>query len=230
MNTITRAEAPLSLRRLQDHTLSTARYLDKHDPHEILRRGFIEEVHELCVELEGDDVSKISGETGDLLWYAAEFSRHMPEDLYGIESSISLDVLHNMAGPSTDLEDVVRLRIGAEDISQSDILTIAAFRVIDSMQPSDDTLWLPPRGRINSGLALNQFLFVLGNIAQERGVTLSGSAYQTLAKLRTRTRNTNVLERVDNPESEDDNYAELLQLRMAKRAMQATMTPDTQAS
>jgi hypothetical protein len=220
----------LSLRRLQDHTLPTARYLDKSDPHEILRRGFIEEVHELCVELEGDDTSKISGEMGDLLWYAAEFTRHMPDELYGEEGDIPLDVLHNMAGPSTDIEIVARERTGAEDVSQGDILTVAAFRLLDSMQPTDDTLWITPPGRVNSAVALNQMLFILGNIAQERGITLSSSAYQTLEKLRTRTRNTNVLERANNDPEAQDNYVQLLQARMAQRAIQGAITPDAQAS
>lgn len=229
MTTTDMGESGLSLRRLRDHTLLTARYLDKPDPHEILRRGFIEEVHEVCVAIDEGDITQISGEMGDLLWYSAEFTRHLPEDMYGGEGDFPLDVLHNMVGPSTDIEAVAKLRTGLEEVSQTDILTIAAFRVIDSMQPSDDSLWLSPRGRVNSAVAINQFLFVLGNVADEMGITLSGAAAQTLEKLRTRTRNTNVLERAKNPEARDD-FTQLLQQRMARQAIVEVQTMDTEAS
>ena len=221
----------VNVRQLQKHMLPTARYLDMDNPQDILRRGFAEEVEEVAAAIaNGESDERISSEIGDVLWYAGEFARGMPDEFNDIQLELPLDIMHNMAGPSTGIEDVARRLLGKEDVPDIDLLRVAAIRLLDSMQPENDALWVSPQGRLNPGTALSQLLFIVGNLATNRGLLLSDSVKQTIQKLADRTRETGVIERTKRgDESDDDNHVTRMKRNLAREAFTGT-DPESQAS
>lgn len=199
------AEQPAyTLAELHARTAATAQYTDAYDQDGILRSGLVEEVFEYVQEIEVDvmpdgihrriDRYNLEGEIGDILWYVSEISRSRNLDPFSILGEKTLDAFqaedHAITKPVVDADEVT---LELADYPEG-VLTVAALRVVDVMNPKHDKLWLPDGRRLDLGTALKDLVIAAGFIATQYDVRLSAAAEHTLIKLRDRQRKPHVID------------------------------------
>lgn len=189
----------LTLQELQQLTATTARYGQAYDPEAVLRSGLVEEVAEFTWEFGTDapiDKGSLEGELGDILWYVSEISRYRRVEPGAITNGHNLDDFQQCDAPYLikPIVDYEGNQITFDTHPQG-VLAVTALRVVDTLNPKHDDLWIPDCLRLSPDAALHDLLAVAGVIAGRQGISLSAAAMRNVAKLQSRPRNPHVIDK-----------------------------------
>ena len=165
-------------------TSQFAKYREADDPQTVLRKGLIEEVQELKLEATSSN-EHLTGEVGDILFYLSEIS-HFEDAPIDTANSETLSLYTQEGEMIVDVDDTVILSI---------------LRVVDRLNPRNDSLWYDENGvsisqanRPSGSTCLNGAFISLVKFAQQHDIDISQAMSQTIAKLQTRQRQPHVID------------------------------------
>lgn len=197
-------------------TAATAGYTEAANPEAVLRRGLAEEVGEY-VDVHDYDPYRVTvgahqveaydrcKERGDILYYVAEIARYKFGSLHevlGLEATDTLGAYQQMVSqdmePRVMAESPFGRRFAVQDFP-TEVLTVAALRVIDAMnpRPGQGLIWLgvAAEDRHDTRKALADLMWVLAKSASYKGESLQESIELALWVNAGRSRQNKILSR-----------------------------------
>jgi|JI10StandDraft_1071094.scaffolds.fasta_scaffold00543_14 NTP pyrophosphatase (non-canonical NTP hydrolase) len=138
-------------------------------------------------------------EIGDNLWYIIAFEDFLREGNRSVvpRSDWTLDSYQAFyKTPRLHLQDLCGETIAPDNYEAR--IAVSALRVVDSVRPKNDRLWLgvDRRQQRDLGLALSDHLIALGIYASSNGIRFSQGARELAGKLSARQRKPHVVEDV----------------------------------
>jgi hypothetical protein len=190
------ADHALDLAQVHSLTAQVANYGSLQHPEPILRKGLIEETGECIAELRADVPSRydLEGELGDVLWYVSEISRYRGIAPTAVLGRQSLDAFQiSEPAVATPIFDWAGRKLDSQAHPDA-TLALTALRVVDTMRPESNRLWLGLEAKIDLPDALKDLVSAAGWVATTNGLTLSAAVNHTITKLTHRTRRPHVIE------------------------------------
>lgn len=163
-------------------------YAHAADPKLLLRRGLVEEAHEIAIEKGSDVVNKahLTGEIGDALFYLSHIAK--------FHGDIEIDVDSAQEIPIYSVENGAIVRIN----EPMDKVLIGLLRVCDTVSPYMKQIWMNEHGetkdRHNMKSTIESAFVALRELSAANDIDLADAMQATADKLDTRDREPHVIE------------------------------------
>lgn len=167
-----------------------SQYAFSDDPELLLRRGLIEEAHEIATEKGSDfmDKAHLTGEIGDVLFYLSHIVKVRGDIEIDVDSAHEVPIYSTEDGPLTQIDEPM------------DKVLVGLLRVCDKMNPYMEKIWTDKHGDIIPSDAqpdmqrtIESAFVALRELAAANDIDLADAMQTTADKLDTRAREPHVI-------------------------------------
>ena len=167
-----------------------SQYAFSDDPELLLRRGLIEEAHEIAVEKASDAIDKthLTGEIGDALFYLSHIAKVRGDIEIDVDGAQEVPIYSTEDGPLTQIDEAM------------DKVLIGLLRVCDKMNPYMEKIWTDEHGEVmpldaqpDMQRTIESAFVALRELVTANDIDLADAMQTTADKLDTRAREPHVI-------------------------------------